>query len=114
MDTNEWTLDHRNGGEPSTRWDERRLARLAASQDGVVTLAQLAACGLTPRARERRIAQRRLIVVPRGVYAVGHGDLSERGRFRAAVLACGEGAHLSHLAAARLLGLWERPIHRID
>src|SRR4051812_9265845 len=114
MDTNEWTLGGHYQPEASTRWDERHLARLAAAQDGVVTLEELSALGLTTEARKRRIAQRRLVVVHRGVYAVGHADLTERGRLRAAVLACGEGAHLSHLAAARLLGLWERPIHRID
>jgi len=97
-----------------TRWDERHLARLGAAQDGVVTLAQLAALGLTADARKRRIAQRRLVVVHRGVYAVGHGELTERGRFRAAVVAAGADALLSHLAAARLLGLWERPVTRID
>src|SRR4051794_78102 len=114
MDTNGWTVHRDNGGQVSNRWDERELARLAAAQDGIVTIQQLTALGLTSDARHRRIAQRRLIVVHRGVYAVGHGDLSERGRFRAAVLACGEGAHLSHLAAARLLGLWGRPIRTID
>jgi len=92
-------------------WDERSLARLAAAQDGVVAVEQL---GLTPKARRTRIAQQRLLVVHRGVYAVGHAQLTERGRFRAAVFACGEGAVLSHLAAARLLGLWERPVGRVD
>src|SRR5437588_12777236 len=101
-------LDHRDGGQPRDRWDERHLARLAAAQDGVVRLEQLTALGLSRRARERRVAQRRLVVLHRGVYAVGHGEVSERGRFRAAVWACGEGAALGHLAAARLLGLWAR------
>src|SRR5438105_9379974 len=50
----------------------------------------------------------------RCVFAVGHGDVSERGRLRAAAWACGEGAVLSHLAAARLLGLWEREVKRAD
>src|SRR3954470_14474529 len=107
-------LDHCDGGQVRTRWDERHLARLGATQDGVVTLDQLAALGLTRRAREMRIAQQRLVVVHRGVYAVGHGELTERGRFRAAVWAAGERAALSHLAAARLLGLWERDVRRID
>jgi len=107
-------LDDLYGRQPRNRWDERNLARLAAAQDGVVTVGQLAALGLTERARRRRVAQRRLVVLHRGVYAVGHGEVSERGRFRAAVWACGEGAALGHLAAARLLGLWERPVERID
>ena len=76
-------------------------------------LDQLADLGLTAKGRRVRIAQRRLIPVYRGVYAVGHDELTERGKFRAAVWAGGEGALLSDLAAARLLGLWERPVKRL-
>jgi very-short-patch-repair endonuclease len=104
------TLEHRYGAQPSNRWDERHLARLGAAQDGIVRLDQLAALGLSRRARTRRIAQQRLVVMYRGVYAVGHGGVSERGRLRAAVWACGEGAVLNRLAAARALGLWEREV----
>jgi hypothetical protein len=39
------------------------------------------------------------------VYAVGHTKLTERGNWMAAVLACGEGALLSHRSAAGLRGL---------
>jgi very-short-patch-repair endonuclease len=92
-------------------WDERALARLAGAQDGVVTVGQLE---LSPKARRTRLAQQRLIRLYEGVYAVGHRELTERGRLRAAGLACGEGAMLSGLAAARLLGLWERPVERLD
>jgi hypothetical protein len=38
------------------------------------------------------------------VYAVGHAGLTMRGRFLAAVKACGDGAVLSHVSAA---ALWE-------
>src|SRR4051794_13840391 len=114
MSANAWTVGSHYGSEASTRWDERHLARLAAAHDGIVTLGQLSALGLTPDARKRRIEQRRLVPLHRGVYAVGHSEVTERGWFRAAVLACGEGACLSHLAAARLLGLWEREVRRID
>ena len=38
----------------------------------------------------------------RGVYAVGHLGLTRNGSFMAAVLACGEGAALSHISAAVL------------
>jgi hypothetical protein len=107
-------VGHHNGAQPLKRWDERHLARLGAAQDGVVRLDELAALGLSKRARARRIAQKRLVVMHRGVYAVGHGHVSERGRMRAAVWAAGEGAALSHLAAARLLGLWERGVERVD
>jgi len=52
--------------------------------------------------------------IHRGVYAVGHRALSHRGRWMAAVLACGEGAVLSHHFAAALWGLLkpiDGPIH---
>ncbi len=38
----------------------------------------------------------------RGVFMVGHGSLTQRGRWMGAVLAAGEGAALSHRPAARL------------
>jgi very-short-patch-repair endonuclease len=41
----------------------------------------------------------------RGVYAVGHRALSTRGRYMAAVLACGRQAALSHRSAAHLWDL---------
>jgi hypothetical protein len=52
--------------------------------------------------------------VYRGVYAVGHRDLSLHGECLAAVLAVGPGALLSYWSAGWLWGLWSgspRPIH---
>jgi hypothetical protein len=46
----------------------------------------------------------RLVALHRGVYAVGHQDLSDRGRCVAALLAVGTGATLSHRTA---LALWK-------
>jgi len=46
----------------------------------------------------------RLSLLHRGVYAVGAGPETNERRWAAAVLACGEGAALSHLSAA---ALWE-------
>jgi very-short-patch-repair endonuclease len=51
-----------------------------------------------------------LVVLHRGVYAVGHGVLRPEGRWLAAVLACGPGAVLSHRSAAALWDL--RPATR--
>jgi very-short-patch-repair endonuclease len=51
-----------------------------------------------------------LVVLHRGVYAVGHGELRPEGRWLAAVLACGPGAVLSHRSAAALWDL--RPATR--
>jgi Transcriptional regulator, AbiEi antitoxin/Protein of unknown function (DUF559) len=93
-------------------WDERQLARMAVAQDGVVTLRQLEAAGLGRGALRVRRAQRRLVPLHRGVYAIGPGEVTEHGRFRAAVWACGADTLLADLAAARLLATWERPVPR--
>jgi very-short-patch-repair endonuclease len=81
-----------------------RVAILAAEQDGVVSTAQLRARGLDGAAIAVRVRTGRLHRVHHGVYAVGHAAITLRGRFMAAVLACGEGAVLSHFAAGALWG----------
>src|SRR6185369_16622194 len=88
---------------------ERRVAEIAARQHGVVTRKQIEATGLGSKAIAGRLARGQLHRVHRGVYAVGHRAPSWHGRWMAAVLACGEGAVLSHHSAA---ALWEllRPI----
>jgi very-short-patch-repair endonuclease len=77
------------------------IARVAARQHGVVTVAQLRACGLGPGAIKRRVAAQRLQPLWRGVYSFGHRELTREGRLIAAVLACGPGARLSHKSAAQ-------------
>ena len=64
----------------------------------------LIALGLTGGAIDDRVRRGVLFVQHRAVYCVGHPALTPRGRLRAAVLACGEEAVLSHQAAA---GLWD-------
>lgn len=81
------------------------LARIAARQHGVVTLGQLLGVGIRESAVARRVRAGRLHRIHRGVYAVGHRGISREGRWMAAVLACGEGAVLSHRSAAVLWGL---------
>jgi very-short-patch-repair endonuclease len=68
-------------------------------------VAELRACGLSDHAIAARVRRGRLHKLYRGVYAVGHAGLTMRGRFLAAVKACGEGAVLSHLSAAALWDL---------
>jgi hypothetical protein len=46
--------------------------------------------------------------VHRGVYALGHRSISRIAHLRAAVLACGEGAVISHGTAAAFHGLWDK------
>jgi Transcriptional regulator, AbiEi antitoxin/Protein of unknown function (DUF559) len=76
------------------------VAEVAGRQWGVVSVVQLLAVGLTRAGVVRRVRAGRLHRVHRGVYAVGHRVLGREGRWMAAVLACGEGAVLSHRSAA--------------
>ncbi len=84
---------------------DRALAELAGDQHGVVAGRQLVALGLSPRATRYRVAQGRLHRVHRGVFSVGHALLTQRGRFMAAVLACGPEAWASHYCSGVLLEL---------
>lgn len=84
-------------------YDQRALAALAGRQHDVFTLAQLQDLGLTASAVHKRAASGRLHRVHHGVYSLAPAELlSRRGRYMAAVLACGPGAVLSHRSAAAL------------
>jgi hypothetical protein len=72
---------------------------------GVVSRRELLAAGVGTGAIAHRIKARRLFVKYPGVYAVGRADLTVWGERRAIVLACGEGAVLSHRSAASAWGL---------
>ena len=76
------------------------ISRLAGRQGGMVARRQLLARGLTDTMIHKRVKAGRLHLVHRGVYAVGHRVIGLLGRQWAAVLACGEGAALSHWSAA--------------
>ena len=80
---------------------DRAAATVAAGQFGVVTHEQLRACGLSRHQILQRVKARQLQRLWRGVYAFGHRELTREGRRIAAVLACGDGAVLSHRSAAR-------------
>jgi len=56
----------------------------------------------------------RLHRLHREVFAVGHTHVNQRGRWLAAVLACGEGALLSHRSAATLWGLTRQRGSAVD
>jgi hypothetical protein len=87
---------------------------LAARQHGVLSLAQLIDLGLSDRGVRNAVAAGRLHRVHQGVYAVGRPDLTPKGRWMAAVLACGEGAVLSHASAAALHAIRPTAAARID
>ena len=84
------------------------VARIAARQHGVVRLDQLVRVGLSPATITRRVQACELHRLYRGVYAVGHTNLSDKGRMIAAVFACGPNAVLSHESAAYLWSLTPR------
>jgi len=81
---------------------ERVVSRLASGQEGAVHLHQLVAGGLTPKV-VRRLARSGVLHErhPR-VYIVGHLSLAPFAEETAALLACGDGALISHGSAACL------------
>jgi very-short-patch-repair endonuclease len=74
-------------------------------QHGVIARRQLLALGFTAAAIRHRIDTGRLHRVYPGIYAVGRPQLTHKGTWMAAVLACGAGAVLSHGSAGALLGM---------
>jgi very-short-patch-repair endonuclease len=82
-----------------------RLAELAGRQHAVVSLAQLRALGLTDAGVRARVRRGQLHRLHAGVYAVGHTIVGPKGHWLAGVLACGDGAVLSHRSAAALHGV---------
>ena len=110
--TDETCIDPRIGGrctavDPSALLEptDRVIAELAERQHGVVARRQLLDVGIGSRAIDVRLGRGSLHRIHLGVYAVGHSVLERRGRWMAAVLACGPGAVLSHISAARCWGL---------
>jgi hypothetical protein len=81
------------------------IARVASRQEGVISVEQLLALGLTRREIDMRVKRGTLHPLHRGVFAVGHRSLTPRGRLFAAQLALGPQAWLSHGTATRVWGL---------
>jgi hypothetical protein len=89
----------------SARDPSRAVWALARNQHGLVTRPQLLERGVGSRAIESRLTRGRLHRIHRGVYAVGRPELTPKGWWMAAVLACGPAAVLSHRSAAELWGI---------
>lgn len=88
---------------------DAKVAELARRQHAVLGLGQLRGLGLEARAVQHRAVAARFHRVHRGVYSlVPPPLLTYRGRLMAAVLACGDGAAVSHHDAAALHDL--RPV----
>jgi very-short-patch-repair endonuclease len=90
------------------------IRALAERQHGVVARRQLLAAGITGKVVEKRLASGHLLLLHRGVYAVGHRQLRREGRWLAAVLAGGAGAALSHREAAALHGIRQSNRVKVD
>lgn len=82
-----------------------RVAEVARRQYGVISRTQLLSLGMASATVAEWLRAGHLHLVRRGVYAVGHPNISREGRWMAAVLAAGDGAVLSHVPAARFTGL---------
>jgi hypothetical protein len=93
---------------------DRGIGWQAGRQHGVVTIAQLREAGLSDDAVLGRVRSGRLHRLHRGVYSVGSPRPPLEGWWMAAVLACGEGAALSHRSAAALWGLLPRAAAATD
>lgn len=93
---------------------DQEIARLAARQRGLVTREQLLALDLGRGAIAHRLARERLHAVHRGTYLVGHPVPPPLALETAALLACGDGAVLSHATAAVLWGIEKGTLATID
>ncbi len=82
------------------------IIEVAARQNGNITRRQLLDLGLTDDAIRHRLRTGRLYRVHPGVYSVGRPALTPHERASAAVLACGQGAALSHGSAMVLWNYW--------
>jgi very-short-patch-repair endonuclease len=80
-------------------------ARLAQEQDGAFACWQILAAGGTNAQILDRVRSGRWVRVHRGVYRLAGTPVSWRLRMRAALLVAGEGAMLSHMAAAKVHGM---------
>jgi very-short-patch-repair endonuclease len=70
--------------------------------------------GLSSQSIQHRLSKGRLHRIERGVYAVGRSELSQHGKWMAAVLTGGPGTVLSYESAAALWGIRPVPAGRIE
>lgn len=84
---------------------ERAVARIAARQDNVIAREQLLAAGLGRGAIDHRVRAHWMQRIHQGVYLIGAAPPSAMARARAARMACGASAVVSHRSAACLYRL---------
>ena len=68
---------------PNPVYVDRAVAELAGGQHGVIARSQLLDIGMTRDGIQHRLNRRRLHLLHRGVYAVGHKSLKREGRLMA-------------------------------
>jgi hypothetical protein len=88
---------------------ERRVARLMRTQFGLVTRSQALQCGLTARQVDQRLVNTDWIRLHRSVFGASTAPPTAERALLAATLAAGPESAASHLSAAWLLGITDRP-----
>jgi len=88
-----------------SRSRDEAAARIAARHRTIITVDQLAECGIGKDAIAHRVNSGRLHLEFHGVYSFGCGELPPLARELAALRACGDGAFLSHRSAAYVWGM---------
>ena len=89
-------------------------AAIAAPQHGVVARRQLLRAGLSRDVVDRMVRDGTLLLLYRGVYAVGHRPVGPRSREMAVVLLAGETGALARQSSAGLWAMtrpWHGPVH---
>jgi very-short-patch-repair endonuclease len=84
---------------------ERAIARIASRQDNVIAREQLIEAGLGRGAIAHRVSSAWMQRMHQGVYLIGPAPPTLMARARAAAMACGAGAVVSHRSAAEMFGL---------
>jgi very-short-patch-repair endonuclease len=84
---------------------ERAVARIAGRQDNVISREQLLGAGLGRGAIAHRVKAGTMQRLHWTVYLLGAAPPTPMARARAAAIACGEGAVISHRSAAEVFGL---------
>lgn len=96
-----------SASDPSSLHADHLITLVADRQDGVVLREQLQALGLGRGAVAHRRRRGLLHPLHKGVFLWGRVDATARARWRAAILASGEGAVVSHRSALALWGFAE-------
>jgi hypothetical protein len=94
---------------PRQRAHDSVISATAARHHGVVPRAVLVEAGVPETVIDERVRSRALVILFRGVYALGHAELRPEGWWLAAVASYGSRAALSHASAGALWGICEAP-----